>query len=255
MLGVQGTRSATSPELTLNYSVNGVLEVILANGTPIRTPNAPGTVIPPGTYEVIVNNDVPDTRDVFHMFHLSGPGVNLMTDLLAGDNKTELYSETLQPSSTYTFQDDRQPGPRTRRVQHVRRRLEQQLGLERRLVRSGGASGSSSTGKSSNSGIVGSSIKPPAFRGALDGTVSSAGKLTLTRNGKGVSNLKSGRYKITVDDRTSKSGFTVQEIRKQPVTLTGVAFVGKHTVTVDLKAGQWMFYSPSGKKNYFVVIT
>jgi hypothetical protein len=33
-----------------------------------------------------------------------------------------------------------------------------------------------------------------------------------------------------------------------------VSFVGKHTATVDLKTGQWMFYSSPGAKNYFIVV-
>ncbi len=66
--------------------------------------------------------------------------------------------------------------------------------------------------------------------------------------------LKSGRYTFSVQDTTAKAGFTVQQIRKQPVTLTGVSFVGKQTKTVELKPGQWFFYSPSGKKSYFIVL-
>jgi hypothetical protein len=66
--------------------------------------------IPPGSYQVIVNNDIPDINDTDHMFHFSGPGVILLTDMGAGDNKTEAYTETLTPNATYVFQDDRQPG-------------------------------------------------------------------------------------------------------------------------------------------------
>jgi hypothetical protein len=47
----------------------------------------------------------------------------------------------------------------------------------------------------------------------------------------------------------------VQEIRKTPVAVTGVPFVGKRSVTVTLKPGQWFFYSPAGKKSYFVVVS
>ena len=71
-----------------------------------------------------------------------------------------------------------------------------------------------------------------------------------------MASLKSGRYKIAVDDETSKSAFKVQRLKKQPVTVTGRAFVGKHTVTVTLDAGQWWFFSGAGKKKtYFVVVT
>ena len=46
----------------------------------------------------------------------------------------------------------------------------------------------------------------------------------------------------------------MQQLRKPAKTLTGLSFVGKRTVTVDLKPGQWTFYSPSGKKTDFTVI-
>jgi hypothetical protein len=88
----------------------------------------------------------------------------------------------------------------------------------------------------------------------LLGAVGPAGQLTLTLNGKGVSTLRSGRYRLTVDDRAGTHGFSVQEVRKPAVAVTGASFVGKHTVTVELKTGQWLFYAtPAGKKNYFVV--
>jgi hypothetical protein len=99
---------------------------------------------------------------------------------------------------------------------------------------------------------VGSDITP--FRGTLAGVVSPAGKLTLAFKGKGVASLKSGRYKIAVDDKTPKSAFEVQRLKRQPVTVTGHAFVGKHTVTVTLDAGQWWYFSGAGKKTYFIVV-
>src|SRR6185437_3177739 len=74
-LGAQESAAATPP-LTLNVNVNGALEVVLGNGTHLRTASAPGALIPPGSYLVIVASDVPDTQDLYHMFHLVGPGVN-----------------------------------------------------------------------------------------------------------------------------------------------------------------------------------
>ena len=38
--------------------------------------------------------------------------------------------------------------------------------------------------------------------------------------------------------------------------MTGTTFVGKRSVTLDLRAGQWFFYSTFvGKKTYFIVVT
>lgn len=239
---------AASTAITLEYTSGGVLLVITADGTTIRTSTAPGAVILPGPYQVIFNDDVPDSRDVQHLLRLQGPGVNLQTDMAAGDNKTELYDVVLAPSATYTFADDRQPS-----LAHVVFSTASSGSAASSGSSSGGTS-TGSTGTSSNSSIVGSDVKADPFRGSLAGSVSATGKLTFTAGGARVLKILSGRYKITVDDRTPKGAFIMQQLHKPAITLTGLSFVGKRTVTVDLKAGQWLFYSPSGKKTGFTVI-
>ena len=98
-----------APSLTLNVNANGALEVVLGNGTRLRTASAPGAVIPPGPYLAIVASDVPDSQDIFHMFHLFGPGVNLSSDLLPCENPAPVNTVTLQPGATYTYEDSRHP--------------------------------------------------------------------------------------------------------------------------------------------------
>ena len=235
--------------ITLEYTVGGVLEVITADGTVIRTSAAPGAVISPGAYQVIVNNDVPDSRDIEHLFLLQGPGVNLQTDMAAGDDKTELFDMTLAPNSTYTFSDSRQPN-----LAHVVFSTASTASTSSGSSGRGASTGSSS-GTSNNSGIIGSGLKASVFRGNLAGSVGATGKLTLTAGGTKVLRLLAGRYRITVADTTAKRGFTLQEIQKPAIALTGRSFVGKRTVTVDLKAGRWMFYSSSGDKSYFTVLS
>jgi hypothetical protein len=69
-----------------------------------------------------------------------------------------------------------------------------------------------------------------------------------------VASLRSGRYKIAVDDEAPKRAFMLQRLKKQPVTVTGQAFVGKRTVTVTLDKGQWWYFSGPGKtRTYFLV--
>ena len=89
--------------------------------------------------------------------------------------------------------------------------------------------------------------------GTLSGGVDTVGKLTLTYKGKGVSSLKAGRYRITVLDETSRTGFTLQKLGKAGTNLTSKPFLGKRTVTLTLKAGQWFYFSPAKKKTGFVV--
>jgi hypothetical protein len=75
----------------------------------------------------------------------------------------------------------------------------------------------------------------------------------LTTKGKPVGNLKAGLYTFTVRDNSTKRGFSIQRLKSTEIDLTGVGYKGTHVKTVNLKAGQWMFFSPSGKKYYFIV--
>ena len=246
-VGVQSSHAATPP-LTLSVNLAGTLEAVLGNGTRIRSTTAPGIVIPPGPYLISVNSDVPDSRDIFHLFHLYGPGVNISSDLLPCENPRPLYAVTLLPSSTYTYEDSRNP----------------QLVPVVFSTSAGGSSADTAgnvvnpaTGKAqgtiSNTSVLGSSGKAP-FRGTLLGTVSPAGTLTLSHNGKAVSSLKSGRYRIAVTDKTPNGGFTIAKVNTHALLVTEAKFVGSHSVMLDLKPGRWMFYSSAGAKHQFAVI-
>ena len=88
----------------------------------------------------------------------------------------------------------------------------------------------------------------------LAASVTTAGKLALTYKGKPVSELKSGRYTITVLDETSKTGFKLQRRGKPATTLSTKPFLGRRSVTIGLARGQWMFYSTPSAKHFFVVV-
>jgi hypothetical protein len=245
-VALDAARAATPP-LMLSVGSSGALEVVLGNGTRIRTASGPGAVIPPGAYLVIVTSDLPPDRDLFHMYHLFGPGVKVQTELLPCENPMEVQTVTLRPSSTYTYEDSRHP----------------QIA---RVVFSTSAQGSSGetsgtpvnrstpglAGSVSNQSKIGSGVK--SVRGTLIGTVSAVGALTLTQKGQRVTLIKSGRYKVAVDDTTPKRGFTIERLEAKPLAVTGPSFVGKRAVTVDLKPGQWTFYSSAGKKHAFTVV-
>jgi hypothetical protein len=243
-LGSQHARKA-APSLTLSVNLGGAIEVVLGNGTRFR---GTGTLVPPGQYLLIVHSEVPDDRDIFHVFHISGPGVEVSSDLLPCENPREIFNINLRPSSTYVYEDSRHP----------------ELG---RVVFTTAATGSSAETSSSAvghkaggfSGSVSneSEIGSKALKGVLAGTVPATGRPTLLRSGKAVSLLKTGRYRIAVDDKTAKLGFTLQRVDKQPLTVTRPAFVGKRTVTLDLKPGKWTFYAGAGAgaKQYFTVLS
>ena len=92
-----------------------------------------------------------------------------------------------------------------------------------------------------------------AYRGVLSGNVSTTGKLTLKYLGKPVGSLKTGSYKVSVLDETSKAAFYLQRSKSPATKVSSSSFVGKHSVTLTLKAGQWFFYATPGKKTYFIV--
>jgi hypothetical protein len=246
-VGVQSSHAA-APPLTLSVNLGGTLEAVLGNGTKIRSTAAPGAVIPPGSYLILVNSDVPDSRDIFHLFHLSGPGVNVSSDLLPCENPRPLYAVTLLPSSTYTYEDSRNPqlAPIVFSTSATGSSADTNANL-------GGPATGKSQGTTSNTSVLGTDGKAP-FRGTLLGTVSPAGALSLSHNGKAVSSLKSGRYRIAVDDRASSGGFTIEKLHTRGVLVTGSRFVGRHTVTLELKPGKWMFFSSAAQKHQFAVV-
>jgi hypothetical protein len=84
--------------------------------------------------------------------------------------------------------------------------------------------------------------------------VGATGSLKLTYKGKSVAILKAGKYTVTVVDTSTHNGFILQTKGKAPITVSSVPFVGRKTLTVTLKTGQWDFAPTSkGKKTYFVV--
>ena len=206
-------------------NADNILEVRLDNGARIRTASAPGAVIPPGTYAAVVISEVPEFRDDYHMFHLTGPGVNLQTDLLAGDERAEPHIVTLLPNSIYIFRDDRNPALGSV-VFSTSGAGTAVTGGERRLVR-GGSSGGGTTSNTPTSTsrtrtTVGSKVLPVA-RHAGRRRRPRPGRLSLTVQGQGAwARSRSGRYKVSVLDETAKAAFILQQLRTSSrVTLSG----------------------------------
>jgi hypothetical protein len=242
-LTLGSSQAAVSSTIHAYFDADGHLMFTYSDGTQVS-----GT-IPPGTYQVIYDNLGADDLAVDHAFHLSGPGLNFQP---AATVVQTTLNVTFVANSTYTLQDDLHPT------------------VERRTfvaTTSGGGSGDTTTTSTSTStsttksttkavsnDVVGADLVKLPLRGTLTGAVSTAGKLTLLFKGKPVGQIKSGRYTFQIDDQTAKTAFKVQRIKKDAVTVTGVKYVGKQKVTVPLDAGQWWFFSGSGKRTYFIVI-
>jgi hypothetical protein len=249
VLGPQSGHAAI-PTLYVHYAMNCTFTIVGDNGGPV-------TSIPPGAYQVLVTSPEPFAAPDLSgetdpnvacsgslAFRLTGPGVSLFTTLEDGDASSDLLSATFQ-AGTYVAQEDRRPTlTRT------------SIAVTAGAASTGGSGGGGSGGGSANTSTTKTATPTTklAVRGTLKGSVSTKSKLTLTLNGRKVSSLKSGRYTVSVLDETSRSGFTIQRLGKAPTQVTGKGFLGRHAVTVSLVAGQWFYYSPAGKKTYFVVV-
>jgi hypothetical protein len=225
---VAGVARAGFPSLYVNYKTEDCTFSLTNDaGKTVRT-------ILSGAYQVVVATSgtfgdyyvSPDTGlracKGFVGFRLTGPGVNLTTTLDFGDSSGEILAATFKAGGTYIVQDDHNVA---------------------------GTKRSFTVSKTGSVPDVGGS----PLRGALDASVSSKGKLTLSLKSKAVSSLKQGRWTFSVNDQSKTSGFTIQQLGKSPVTVTNAGFFGFREVTITLKPGRWSFYSPGGAKSSFVV--
>jgi hypothetical protein len=240
-----GARS-TDFSITVVFHVNHQVTATLDDGRQLGSTSGAPTVIAPGHYNISMDDSAAVEGP---SFDLNGPGVKLYTDMFYGEIPSESYAVDFQPNSTYTWKSDEQPNTVFTFV----------------TSGTGGSSGSGAGGLSSGSGgtstggsgtsksndIVGSGVSQ--FRGALDVIVPKTGPLSLTRNGRKVTSLKAGRWTFSVDDESTKAGFTVQSLSGTPQAVTSPAYVGSHDVTVNLKPGRWFFFTPGGKKTTFFV--
>jgi hypothetical protein len=245
-LTLAGGGQAAQPSLYATYSPNCTFTWTGDN-------NATVTSLPPGAYDVVVMTPFAFGNGLasclFVQFHLTGPGVDLDTDLGQGDAEIEQHTVTLQPNATYTVQDDGRPA-QTRRT----------FTTAASGTASSGGSGSTASGSTSSTAktkgtpsvdIAGSAVIP--FRGALDAIVYKSGRLTLTKNGKAVKSVKTGRYTFSVDDESPRNGFSVQVLNGKARAVTTKAYVGTNDVTLTLKPGRWFYFSPAGKQVTFFV--
>jgi len=237
-VGVGGSHAAVSQTIYAYFDVDGGLQFRYADSSNV------GSTIPPGTYTIILNNNGADDLGNDHIFHIFGPGV----DFKAANVDTQAtFTATFQAGATYTIQDDLDP-----------KDIHQSILATSAPPPSSGTSTTKTTPtsgstKPTSSDIVGSQVVP--FRGSLDAIVYAGGKLSLTRFGKVVSSLKTGRYTFSVDDESKAAGFVVQALHKKPVTVTTGTFKGNQDVTLTLKPGRWFFYSKAAKKTQFFVIS
>jgi hypothetical protein len=243
-LGLGPAAIAAQPTLYANYSTNCTFGFVTDSGSPVAS-------LPPGTYQIVVatpfafSNGSASCDQI--AFDLTGPGVNLTTDLGSGDAEYEQHTVTLQPGGTYIVQDDARPGQTRRTFTVATSGSAAQVGSSASSSSSGSSSGSTKGAGTAAKDLVGSAV------GTLDALVAPSGKLTLEKAKRSVSIIKSGRYTFRIVDRSKKAGFAVQTVKHTPTTLSTPKFTGARSVTVTLAAGQWYFLTPGGTRHPFIV--
>ena len=234
-------RAAATPTIVVNFTPAGAVTVSL-NGSPLGTTGGAPTVIPGGYYSVLLNG--PGECINLPLFELSGPGVNIQDDMQGGEVDTHSLPTYFVPNSTYTWHIDRNAA-----VVYTFKTSTDTVGSA--TTPTPAPTKTTSHPKATSEDIVGSGVLP--FRGTLTGAVSAAGKLSLVFKGKGVTSLKAGRYAIAVADKSPSDGFVVTG-KSSSVSVTGMAFTGKHTQTVSLTVGKWSFGPRAGKTQYSVFV-
>jgi hypothetical protein len=251
-LGPAAARAASAiPTIYVEYAMNCTFTITDDSGKTVSS-------IAPGAYQVQVTTprpfaaEDPSQTDFTACkgsveFQLSGPGVSIATTLDDGDGGFDQFTATFKPSSTYTAQDNNQPSVARGVFTTTATGAPPTPSLP-----SGSGGSATGTKPTVSRDIAGSAVVP--FRGNLVASVDAAGRLALMSKGKPVGTLKAGLYTFAVVDKSATSGFTIQRLKASGIALTAVGYKGTHVRTVDLKTGQWIFFSPGGKKNYFIVV-
>jgi hypothetical protein len=235
-------RTAAALTVNVTFFTNGSMTVTLPDGTPVGAPSGTPTVIPAGYYTMVLTG--PGGCTVLPHFDMQGPGMHVHDNMTEGEVANSSFGVYFQPSATYVWTDEAVPG-----VVNTFKTSSDIQGTAPNQPATGFQAGKHGTAQSTNPlGSV--QLK---FRGTLSAAVSSTGKLTLLFKGKSVSSLTAGKYTIVVTDQSNKNGFAFRKI-KRTVTVTGVAFVGKHTGKVSLSAGKWVFTPGVGSKTYALAV-
>jgi plastocyanin len=191
-----GASRADNPVLTGDVGINDSFQIQLADPS-----GAPISHVAAGTYTLLVHD-----HSTFHNFHLSGPGVDVKTDIDGTGDST--FTVTLT-DGTYFFQCDPH------------------------------------SGQMHGSFTVGSVTAPPPtttptpapLPTKLTAAIGSGGAVSL----RPLAGLSAGTFLIAVSDRSRSDGFRLAGpgIAKA----TGAAFRGTVTWRVKLAAGRYSFGS------------
>jgi hypothetical protein len=251
-----GASTAALPSLYVNYNMQCHFTMSLDSGAGVSA----GSAIPYGTYQLVVSTPIPFSDGLggcdFINFSMTGPGVNYSTQLGQGDGTQEVTTQTFAAGSSYTATDNTVAPGTTITFSASNTPVSGASSSSGSSSSSSSGSSKGSSGSQSPLGTAagGSSSTSLKFVGNLTGSVSAAGKLTLTFKGKPVASLAQGQYKLKVTDKSTKSGFIVDG-GGHKVTVTSPAYKGSKTVTLDVTTGQWYYAAKAGAAKIYFVAT
>ena len=225
------TATTTFPSIYVDYSDDCVFTMHADGGIALTSATAPGPIVPPGNYELILRapQDAPSCP---MNFQLVGPGVQLRWEF-GKEAIDSQATETLLPSSTYVATDLRDPN-RYRAVFTTAA-----TGSSNNLVTQ---TTSTATGKGQIlPDLVGSALLPN--RGTLGLTLAASGSIAVTAKGTKIRSVRAGRYDLAVADRSTHGGLAITKPNGHVIAVTSTAFVGSKTTKIDLTDGSWSFRS------------
>lgn len=246
-------RESLTLTLNVTYSATGEVAVTTPDGSPVGTSSGAPTVIPAGFYTLSFSQ--PGCSEL-PFFDLQGPGVNIMDNMLGGEETRETDDAVFLPNSTYTWTDEADPS-----VVYTFTTSPDVVGTPPPAVSGSAASAALSSlasseglggGTVSNVGVVGSSLS--SSRAPLAATVTSAGVLSLTSQGRPITRLAAGRYTITILDSSKTAGFVLEHAGHAAVTVSAGPLVGKRSLSIELTAGRWLYgTTPRGLAHALIV--
>jgi hypothetical protein len=239
---VAQSRSTETLALDISFFANGTINVTLPDGSALGATSGTPQEVPAGLYNLYFSG--PGGCSSVPFFHLSGPGINISTDM--SESAALATTANLLPSSTYVWTDQAYPS-----VSHT---------FTTSAIAEGSPPTSTTGSTSTTSGkgvtypsIVGSDATP--FRGTLTATVDAAAKISLSFKGKRPTKLVAGKYTISVSDRSVRGGLTLDHAGHAAITISTAAFTGKRTKSIDLSAGTWLVASGKTRAQYSLVVS
>ena len=208
--------------------------------------------VPAGSHDALVYDD----DNCKANFSMTGPGVNLTSDLdstgMGIDHPAGPFGPyTFQAGSTYTVRDTNLSGGGAASFTPTASGSSPSSSSGS----TSSSSGSSSSGSSSSNSSSSSSSSSTGAKtvGTLVGSISTSGKASLSLNGATVKQLKAGVYHLKISDHSKKVGLVIQALGFHAMQESGPSAVGTTTRNLTVIPGKYFFQASGGAKTYFTV--